>query len=80
MHSNDKYCHDVASLSIADICALIDYNEKIIENQIKDHYYPNFRQIERNLAELKEYMYEYNLRLSNRTLNFDPDYSNKNPL
>lgn len=73
MHSTNKYCHDLASLSIADIFALIEYNSRIIEKAGESDNYGPFAKIRRNLKELNEYMSEFNGRLSNRTVSFNAD-------
>lgn len=75
MHSTDKYCHDLASLSIADILALIEYNSRIIEKAGESANYAPYENIQRNLKELNEYMSEFNGRLSNRTVSFNTDYN-----
>jgi hypothetical protein len=68
MHSTNKYCHDLASLSIADIYALIEYNTKIIGEAGENAKYAPFSNNNQNLRELSEYMNEFNVRLANRTV------------
>ncbi len=75
MHSTDMYCHDLASLSIADILALIEFNTRILEEggewakTSATHF-----NIRRNLEELTEYIKEFNIRLSNRTVGFKVNF------
>lgn len=70
MHSSDKYCHDLASLSISDIFTLIEYNTRILEDAGSSADSPRFKIYHNNLTELNEYMNEFNIRLSNRTFGF----------
>lgn len=70
MHKSDKYCHDICNLSISDIFALITYNYQCIDKSkfpIDSAMHSTRMQI---IAELEEYLFEFNGRLSNRTVDF----------
>lgn len=66
MRASGKYCHDVCSLSISDIYCLIAYNKSCPE---RSYILSEYKRSQR-IAELEEYLQEFNARLGNRTADF----------